>query len=125
MLAKQYRLPSYLIPQLLKKGRRFYSQSFVLIAHQSRRFSRDPVQANASPGPSRFAFIVSKKIDKRASKRNRFKRLLREAIRLNLTKIKPGYNIILLAKKLGRINQLMQTKIELGKSLKEAGLIKV
>jgi len=48
---------------------------------------------------SRFAFVVSTKVDKRAIKRNLIKRRLREIIRLRLKKIRPGYDILLIAKK--------------------------
>lgn len=36
------------------------------------------------PGPARFGFIVSKKVDKRATARNRLRRLLSEVVRLFL-----------------------------------------
>lgn len=48
---------------------------------------------------SRFGFIVSTKISKKAVLRNRAKRLLRETIRTLLPKIKEGFDILLLAKK--------------------------
>ena len=48
---------------------------------------------------SRFAFVISTKIDKRATKRNLVKRRLREIIRLNLKNMKSGYDILIIAKK--------------------------
>lgn len=45
-------------------------------------------------GPSRFGFVVSTKIDKRATVRNRIKRLLREVVRANLTKIPDGFDLV-------------------------------
>ncbi|MFA6382429.1 MAG: ribonuclease P protein component [Candidatus Buchananbacteria bacterium] len=42
-----------------------------------------------------FAAVVSTKISKKAVIRNRLKRQIREIIRLNLAKIKPGYNVVI------------------------------
>ena len=47
---------------------------------------------------SRFGFIVGVKLFKEAVKRNRVKRLMREVIRLNFSKICDGYDIIIGAK---------------------------
>ena len=47
--------------------------------------------------PSRFGIIVSKKVSKKAVLRNRVKRVLREVIRKNLKKIKPGSDILIIA----------------------------
>jgi ribonuclease P protein component len=46
---------------------------------------------------SRFGFIVSQKISKKATLRNKIKRRLRTIIRVKLQKIKKGLDIILVA----------------------------
>ncbi len=48
---------------------------------------------------TRFGFIVSKKVSKKAVARNTVKRRLREQIRLKLTKFKKGFDIVIIAKK--------------------------
>jgi ribonuclease P protein component len=50
-------------------------------------FTATIVKPTNYEGPARVGFIVSNVIHKKAAKRNRVKRLLREAIRLNLDKI--------------------------------------
>jgi ribonuclease P protein component len=42
---------------------------------------------------SRFAVVVSTKVSKKATQRNTLKRQIKEILRLNLDKIKPGYDI--------------------------------
>ena len=49
-------------------------------------------------GPSRFGFVISKKIDKRATVRNGIKRLLRRAARERLEKIPEGFDIVLVVR---------------------------
>lgn len=48
---------------------------------------------------SRFGFIVSTKVSKLATQRNRIKRALTEAVRYNLGKVGNGYDVVFLAKK--------------------------
>jgi ribonuclease P protein component len=48
---------------------------------------------------TRFAFIVSKKIDKRAVIRNRTKRVLRSAVEEIIEKLKIGKDIVIISKK--------------------------
>jgi len=114
LLAKKYRLPSYLIPQVLKKGKRVYSSGFNLVVCPSL----------AGKKSLRFVFIVSKKFDKRAVGRNKFKRRMREAVKLNLKNIKFGYDIAIMAGKLGGKNQKDQIKVEFKKALGKMGLLK-
>ncbi len=47
---------------------------------------------------SRFTFVVSNKIHKKSTKRNLAKRRMREAIRTNIKIIKPGFDVIFLAR---------------------------
>ena len=48
-------------------------------------------------GFNRFAFIVSTRVDKKAVIRNKLKRRMREIIRKNYNKIKPGFDFIIIA----------------------------
>ena len=41
----------------------------------------------------RFGFVISNKISKKATVRNRIKRQLREAVRINLDQITKGYDV--------------------------------
>lgn len=47
---------------------------------------------------SRFGFIVSLKIAKKAVVRNKIKRRLRQVIKNNINKIKPGFDMVITAK---------------------------
>ncbi len=47
---------------------------------------------------SRFCIIISNKVDRRAVVRNRIKRQISEVIRLNILKIKSGYDISVIVK---------------------------
>ena len=47
---------------------------------------------------SHFGFIISTKISKKAVVRNRIKRIMSETIRLNLPKLKKGFDIVFLIK---------------------------
>lgn len=45
-------------------------------------------------GPPRFGFVISTKVDKRATVRNRIKRLLRETVRASLSKVPDGFDFV-------------------------------
>ena len=61
-------------------------------------FAPHPPKADREKSPSRFGFVISKKIDKRAVVRNRIKRLLREVVRENLEKIPDGFDIVFIVR---------------------------
>lgn len=82
MVPEQHRLPSPEFRNVLKSGKKSFSASLTL------KFRENKITI------SRFGFIVSTKFNKRATARNRAKRLMREAVRLNLQQIKPGYDFI-------------------------------
>ena len=94
MLERKYRL---LVP-ISKTAQLFSTPQFSL------RVSKN------GESVSRFGFIVSKKIDKRAVVRNRVKRLLRRVIEENIKKIAAGYDFLfiirseIIGKDLGEIS---------------------
>ena len=88
MLPKEYRLPLRTeLHRVQKAGKVYHFPYFGFLVAKSDL----PV--------SRFAFIVSEKIHKRATKRNRVKRLLRESVKSLLSKTEPGFDVVFLAKK--------------------------
>jgi ribonuclease P protein component len=70
----------------MRRGKRIANASMQLI------FSPNQV------GRSRFAFVVSTNVDKRATVRNRLKRLMREAVRALLPKLQENADVILQAR---------------------------
>lgn len=81
MLPSKFRLSSdYDFRQVRRRGRQFGSPFFSLFSYS----------ANLSQ-PSRFGFVVSAKLDKRATKRNRIRRIFQDEVGILLPKIKPGY----------------------------------
>jgi ribonuclease P protein component len=71
---------------------------------------------------SRFAFIVSKKVDKRAVIRNKYKRILSEIIFKELKKIKPGFDIVFLVKSSIVGKSFLEIEKEIKSALKKENL---
>lgn len=87
MLSKQYRLQKDKDFELVFKKGRIVSNEFIFL-----KFVKNNLVV------SRFGFIISKKISKNATVRNRIKRRLREIIRKKLDNIKSGFDIIVVVK---------------------------
>ncbi|MBI2003601.1 MAG: ribonuclease P protein component [Parcubacteria group bacterium] len=77
-----------------------------------------------SAGPSRFAIIVSSRVSKKASVRNRIKRKLSETIRLNISKFRSGFLIVIVAKPKLASKELSGSEQELVNNLIKIGRLK-
>ncbi len=67
---------------------------------------------------SRFGFVVSKKVSKKAVLRNKTKRVLAQSARELLKSLGEGKNVIVYAKKLLTFKQLEEVKKSLQEALK-------
>ncbi len=86
MLPRISRLKKNLdIERVFKKGKKVREGFLVLAVSQN------------DLAETRFGFVVSQKVSKRAVQRNQLKRRLRESIRPRVSEIKKGLDIILLA----------------------------
>lgn len=82
MIPKKFRLKNKKAFDATYKNRKVVSDSLLTI--YTGKYKKDEQQ------PTKFGFVVSKKYHKRAVKRNRIKRLMRECIRLALKENKLG-----------------------------------
>jgi ribonuclease P protein component len=73
--------------------------------------------------PSCFGFIVSNKVAKEATQRNRIKRALKAAVRYSLGEIKKGFDVIFLAKQSSLRMSTDEIMREVKETLIKAGLI--
>jgi ribonuclease P protein component len=114
MLAKKFKLTGKKdFDRVQKDGTVFQSVNFG-IARVSRN---DEI-------PSKFAFIVSTKVAKDAVDRNRAKRAMSEAVRINSIHLVPGYDVVFLAKiSIARVSTTEIMK-EVQTALKDTGLMK-
>ena len=87
MLPKKFRLTRDKdLKKVFSRGKSFFAPPFKL------KILKNDL------GVSRFAIVVSNQVAKKATQRNKLKRQLREIIRLYLTEIKPGYDLVLIAR---------------------------
>ena len=76
------------------------SSEFEKVRRTGRTWASGPVLLNAAPNDLdiiRFGFVAGKKVGN-AVKRNRARRLMKEAARLRLPHIKPGYDLVWVAR---------------------------
>lgn len=72
---------------------------------------------------SRFGFIVSQKVSKKAVLRNKVKRRLREVMRRELPRIKPGIDGVLVAGKGAEEKDFLEIKEAANKLFKKAKIL--
>jgi ribonuclease P protein component len=112
VLPPKYRLPlRYELQRVQKEGRVWQFPFFGLLVAENKR------------SLSRFSFIVSNKISRRATKRSKIKRLLRESVKTLLPQVKPGLDTVFLVKKgiLDKDFQTVQSKVKT--SFEKIGLL--
>jgi len=99
--------------RVFKKGKS-YNQTFLFL----KAFDRNDEKK------SRFGFVVSTKVSKKAVVRNKIKRQLREITRKKLSDLEPGYDVAVVTQP-GIENQTFhQLKQNLFQLLTDAGLTK-
>lgn len=113
MLSQEYRLRKKGdIDRVWKRGRTFVTPIFSLKYGQNKL----PV--------SRFAVVVGTKVSKRAVVRNKIKRRIREAIRPLLPQLRPGVDVLCMARKGIEEKDFAEINKTIGWSLKKIGLLK-
>jgi ribonuclease P protein component len=99
---------AYDFRRVRRVGRAYHHPFFVLtVAHQK------------EVGPSRFGFVISKKFDKRATVRNRTKRLLREAVKKHLEEVPEGFDLVFFVRPAIKGKSYAEVSSEVDKSLSE------
>ncbi len=87
MLSKQFRLTKEKdFENAFKKGASFFTKILGI------KYIKNNLD------DSRFGIIVGKKISKKATARNKIKRQIREILRLHVSQIKNGYDIIIITR---------------------------
>ena len=115
MLPKKNRFPLRIaFKKLQESGRIIHSRSFSLL------FSE-----NQETKVSRFAFIISKKISKKAVVRNRYKRIISSEVNNFLGKFSPKVDGVFLVKRAIIQVESDSVRAEVRKVLSEAGRIRV
>lgn len=96
-----------------QKGKRVSSASFNISFVQNRSQI------------TKIGVVVGKKFSKKATERNRAKRIFREAVRAIYNDICPGFDIVLFVKKTNTQEPKIEViKTELKKTLEKAGVLK-
>ncbi len=113
MLAKEYRLAKKSdFDRVFKGGKKAYGQCYKLY-----------FLANNETANSRFAFVVSNKVSKKATKRNKIRRQSREIIRDNLSKFNTNNDIIIILFDRALDKEYLELKTDLESILRKNRLI--
>lgn len=108
MFKQQYRFPAQ---KRLNQADTYNAESFLLkIAKNNLSYSR-------------FGFIASKKIDKRAVKRNKAKRLLRTCLESLQPQIMAGYDMLFILRPIAKNQRMQSLKQEVVEKLLRARIL--
>jgi len=99
--------------KVFKNGKGF-NQTFLFLKAFNRKDEEE----------SRFGFVVSTKVSKKAVDRNKLKRQLREITREKIEKLKDGYDVVVVTQPGIQTQSFHQLKQNLFQLFKEADLIK-
>jgi len=111
MLAKMYRLAKQKdFDNVFKRGKPVFSTNLKIKFVTNERKN------------SRLAFVVSNKISKKATVRNKLRRQMSEIVRTNLKMIKMGYDVVVVVKQSILKRNFEQIEKELLADLKKAKL---
>lgn len=112
MLSKEYRLKKKKdFDRVFRQGRSIYQKECGI------HFIKNGLEN------SRFAFVVSAKIFKKAVQRNRIRRIMSEFVRLNLEKIIPNYDVAIVVRSSIKEQDRKEIKKNIIKIFKKAGLM--
>jgi len=84
---------------LSKKHKLKRNNDFKKVLKQGRDYQQDFIRLKVLKNNleiSRFGFMAGLKISKKATQRNKIRRQLEEVVRLNLNKIDPGFDLVIL-----------------------------
>ena len=110
-MRRQYRLRRNSDFQQVRHNGKFYASPLMVLA-----FLRNELDH------SRFGFVVSKRLGK-AVQRNKIKRRMREATRLRIPQIKPGFDLVFIARQPIRQASYAEIEQSLERLLKKSGLL--
>ena len=114
MLASKYKLKrSKVFDEVKNKGSLYQKKLFGI-----------SVLERKDDQPSRFGFVVSKKVSKQAVQRNRINRAVQETIRFEMTHIKEGFDVIFLLKQEAAGSTTDEIMRAVKVAIKEVGLTK-
>jgi ribonuclease P protein component len=114
MLSRSRRLISSDRVELVKNRGRLVENQFLAVRY---------LPQEKDEGSTKIAFVVSKRIDKRAVRRHQIKRRLRGAVGEMGRRLKPGFDVVVIAKaKIVGIDHEQLLEV-LNENLRQAGLI--
>jgi ribonuclease P protein component len=115
MLASKYKLKrSKVFDEAKSRGK----------LHQQKLFGISVLERKDDQ-PSKFGFVISKKVSKQAVQRNRINRAVQETIRFEMTHIKEGFDVIFLLKQEAARSTTDEIMRAVRVAIKEVGLIKL